>query len=144
MQPRLGCTHTHYIFNQNGSTLKLTHLIRMEYTNLFSWISPLPVLVNIITVQNLCAFVKTDSFPNISPHSAELKNNTKNNKKKHFNHWGYSVSMTLCAWWLNLAFYLIVVTLKLVTLQKVQETKLSFISLEIRIPYYINVLFRYI
>ena len=86
----------------------------------------------------------------------ELKNKTKNNskknknkKKQHLSHRGYSVSMTLCAWILHFIVHfldLIVVTLKLDRLQMVQETKLhfSFISLEIRIPYHINVLFRYI
>ena len=68
MQPRLGCTHTYYICNQNGSTLQLT---------LLSWTSPLPFLVNIITDQDLCAFVKTASFPNISTQSLELKTKQK-------------------------------------------------------------------
>ena len=57
VQPRLGCTHTYYIFNQNGPTLQLTHLIRMEYPTLYSWTCPLPLLVKIITDPDLCAFV---------------------------------------------------------------------------------------
>ena len=97
VQPRLGCTHTYmyYICNQNGSTLQLTRLIRMEYPTLLSWTSPLPVLVNIITDQDLCAFVKTASFPNISTHSQwNLKTKHETTKKKNSR---YSVSLTLCA-----------------------------------------------
>ena len=62
VQPRLGCTHTYYICNKNGSTLQLTHLFRMEYPTLFSWTSPLLFLVNIITDQDLCVFDKMAAY----------------------------------------------------------------------------------
>ena len=63
VQPHLGCPHfIVYKCNKNGSTLQLTHLIRMEYPTLFSWTSPLPFLVNIITDQDLCVFDKTAAY----------------------------------------------------------------------------------
>ena len=96
VQPRLGCTHTYYICNQNGSTLQLTRLIQMEYPTLLSWTCPLPFLVDIITDQDLCAFVKTASLHvyQIFPHLKTKQETTK--KIQHFNHRGYSVSMTMC------------------------------------------------
>ena len=47
----------------------------MEHPTLFSWTSPLPFLVNIITNQDLCVFYKTASFPNNSRQKI-TKNNT--------------------------------------------------------------------
>ena len=38
----LRCTHTWYICNQNGATLQLINLSRIEYSTPFSWTSSLP------------------------------------------------------------------------------------------------------
>ena len=46
-----------YMKNQ-GSTLQLTHLSRVEYPTLFSWTSPLPFWVNIFTDHVYCQCVK--------------------------------------------------------------------------------------
>ena len=131
----------------------------------------------IFTDQDLWTFVKTVSFPNIfgnlknpsknhpPPKKKKQKKNNNNKKQQpppppHTSiHCGYSVTMTLYAWWLKIILascifwfllFVIVITHKLVrfsrycfefdcTRYKKPSYNSGFIFLEFRIPYYINV-----
>ena len=94
----------------------LTYLSRTEYPTLFSRTCPLPFWVNIFTDQDLCTFVKTVSFTNMFPSGVQRIDGVVCMVIENY--------FASCIFWFML--FVIVVTLKLVRLKNLLETKLQF------------------